>query len=69
MAYRGQIYSVALIPANVITFAHFSISSATNLLNAAGVSTIGSTPNAMRRALRTGSTTPPLISALSLSCP
>src|SRR5262249_10485688 len=67
MTYRGQIYSVALIPANVITFAHFSISSATNLPNSADVPTIGSTPNVMRRALRTGSTTPPLISDINLN--
>jgi ABC-type uncharacterized transport system substrate-binding protein len=51
----------------LITFVHFSISSAMNLPNSAGVLSIGSTPKAMRRAFRVGLATPALISAFSLS--
>jgi hypothetical protein len=50
-----------------ITLPHFSVSSAMNLPNSAGVIGVGSTPKARRRAFKSGAATPAVISPLSLS--
>src|SRR5215813_4948724 len=57
----------ALMPANLTTLPHFSVSSATNFLNSAVVIDIGSTPNSASRVFNLGSVTPALISLLSFS--
>src|SRR6516225_10382796 len=56
-----------LAPENLTTFAHFSVSSAINLPNSAGVIGIGSAPRPLIRALSCGSARPALILLLSLS--
>jgi hypothetical protein len=56
-----------LIFANLITLAHFSVSSAMRFPNSAGVIDSGSTPKLIRRALMAGSKTMALISLLSFS--
>src|SRR5262249_17954679 len=67
LAHDGVAAYSGLIPANLITSAHFLTSALTNTLNSAGVITRGSTPKAMRRAFRVRSAAPALISAFSLS--
>src|SRR5262249_58077875 len=57
----------ALMPANLITFAHFSVSSAMNLPKSAGEPTSDVLPRSASRALMLGSARPALISLLSLS--
>src|SRR5215469_1597899 len=57
----------ALMLSAWITLPHFSVSSAMNFPNAAGVIDIGSTPKLASRALMRGSATTALISLLSLS--
>src|SRR5262249_41712656 len=54
-------------PENFTTFAHFSVSSAMNLPNSAGVIGIGTPPRPASRALIVGSARPALIASLSLS--
>src|SRR4029077_16987797 len=56
-----------LMPANLITFAHFSVSAAISLPNSDGPITIGSAPKAASRASRAGSAKAALVSLLSLS--
>src|SRR5260370_42681541 len=56
-----------LMPANLTTLPHFSVSSATNLPNSAGVIGIPSLPKSARRAFILGSARAALISLLSLS--
>ena len=57
----------AVIFANLITLAHFSVSSAIRFPNSAGVIDSGSTPKLIRRAFVAGSNTMALISLLSFS--
>ncbi len=54
-------------PENLTTFAHFSVSSAISLPKSAGEPGSGVPPNSASRALILGSTSPALISLLSLS--
>jgi hypothetical protein len=61
-----QAYSGLMLAAR-ITLPHFSVSSAMNLPNSAGVIGVGSTPKARRRAFKSGAATPAVISPLSLS--
>src|SRR5262249_57081680 len=56
-----------LMPANWITFAHFSVSSAISLPNSLEEIGFGTLPDAAKRDRKSGSATPPLLSALSLS--
>src|SRR5262245_24579797 len=56
-----------LMPANLITLAHFSVSSAMNFPNSGGVIGIGTPPRSASRALIVGSARPALIASLSLS--
>src|SRR6202048_4299611 len=56
-----------LMPASLITLAHFSVSSAMNLPNFAGVIGVDSTPKVKRRAFKSGAATPAVLSLLSLS--
>src|SRR5262245_66322897 len=56
-----------LMPANLTTFAHFSVSAAISCVKPAGDSGITVAPSAVRRALIRGSERPALISRLSLS--
>ena len=56
-----------LMPANLTTLPHFSVSSARNLPNAAGEPAIVTAPRSAIRALTVGSARPELISRLSLS--
>ena len=55
------------MPANLITLAHFSVSSAMNLPKSAGEPASTSPPRSASRALSLGSARPALISLLSLS--
>src|SRR5262245_30234133 len=69
---RNGIYGTSgdhsgLMPANLITFAHFSVSLAMRFLKAAGDSTRGVAPNPAMRAFILGSTRATLISLLSVS--
>src|SRR5215510_4478207 len=57
----------ALMPTDLITLAHFSVSSAMNFPNSADVIDIGSTPKPASRAFILGSARPALISLLSFS--
>src|SRR5262249_7880587 len=56
-----------LMPANLITLAHFSVSFAMNFPKSAGVIGIGTPPRSMRRCLILGSARPALNSLLSVS--
>src|SRR6516165_4916463 len=56
-----------LMPANLITLAHFSVSSAMNFPNSGGVIGIGTPPRSASRALSLGSVRTALISLLSFS--
>src|SRR5262249_45760526 len=56
-----------LMPANLITLAHFSVSSAMNFPNSGGVIGIGTPPRSASRALSLGSLRTALISLLSFS--
>jgi len=56
-----------LMPANLITLAHFSTSAAMNFPNSAGVIGIDSRPKSSRRAFTLGSEVSATISVLSLS--
>src|SRR5215469_2879620 len=55
------------MPANLITLAHFSVSSVISFPNSAGVIDIGATPKPTRRVLILGSAMTALISLLSFS--
>src|SRR5262249_25384232 len=57
----------ALMPTDLITLAHFSVSSAMSLPKSAGETTSGVTPKTASRAFILGSARPALISLLSLS--
>src|SRR5262249_29473578 len=57
----------ALAPANLITLAHFSVSSAINIPKSAGEPANTVPPSSARRLLSAGSERPALISLLSLS--
>ena len=57
----------AVIFANLITLAHFSVSSAIRFPNSAGVIDSGSTPKLIKRAFVAGFNTMALISLLSFS--
>src|ERR1700746_799777 len=63
---QANAYSTLML-ANLITFAYFAISSATNFLKFATDIGIGSTPRLSKRDLRVGSVTEALIAALSFS--
>src|SRR6185369_8543029 len=56
-----------LAPENLITFAHFSVSSAMLFTNSAGEAMTGGAPMSMNRALILASARPALISRLSFS--
>src|SRR5262245_66319900 len=56
-----------LMPANLITLAHFSVSSTTNFSNSEGVLDIGATPRSASRSEILGSTSPAFITPLSRS--
>src|SRR5262249_4725043 len=56
-----------LMPANLITLAHFSVSSAMNFPNSGGVIRIGTPPRSASRALSFGSVRTALISLFSFS--
>src|ERR1700719_5127720 len=56
-----------LIPENLTTLPHFSVSAARNLPNSAGVIGIGSPPRSLIFALSCGSARPAGIAAVSLS--
>src|SRR5262245_23458243 len=56
-----------LMPANLITLAHFSVSSAMNSVKSAGVIGIGVPPRSASRAFIFGSVSASLISLFSLS--
>src|SRR5262245_21642116 len=56
-----------LMPANLITLAHFSVSAAMNFPNSGGVIGIGTPPRSAIRALSFGSVRMALISLLSFS--
>src|SRR5262245_2969770 len=62
----GAVHS-GLMPANLITLAHFSVSFAMNFPKSAGVIGIGTPPRSASRALILGSARPALNSLLSLS--
>src|SRR5262249_61348199 len=55
-----------VIPADLITLAHLSVSSAMNFANPADVNCIGSTPRSASRAFDFGSARAALIASLSL---
>ncbi len=57
----------ALMPANSITLAHFSVSSAISRPKSPELIGIGSAPNSMSRDINLGSARPALIASLSLS--
>src|SRR5262245_27396703 len=63
---EAPIYS-GLMPASLITFAHFAVSSAMNLAKSVGEPEKGGAPMAEKRALICGSASPALIAWLSLS--
>jgi hypothetical protein len=56
-----------LILANLITFAHFSVSLAMNFSNSGGLIGIGMPPKSISRAFNAGSARPALVSLLSFS--
>src|SRR6516162_3963778 len=56
-----------LMPANLITLAHFSVSSTTNFSNSEGVMDIGATPRSTSRPEILGSASPAFITPLSRS--
>src|ERR1700675_4895401 len=56
-----------LMPENLTTLPHFSVSAARNLPNSAGVIGIGSPPRSLILALSCGSASPAVMVALSLS--
>ena len=60
-------YQFGLMPANLTTLAHFSVSSAMNLPKSAGDPTNTVAPSSANRAFSLGSVRPALISALSFS--
>src|SRR5262249_15386537 len=57
----------ALMPTNFTTLPHFSVSSATNVPNSAGVMDVGMLPTSANRPFNLGSARAALISLLSLS--
>src|SRR5262249_31099066 len=63
---RQQPHHSALMPANLITLPHFSVSSAMSLLKSAGEQAIAVPPRSAIRALILGFTSAALISMLSL---
>src|SRR5262249_51135340 len=62
-----SLYHSSLMPANLITLAHFSVSSAISLLKSAGEPTRGVPPRSASLAFILRSPRPALISLLSLS--
>jgi hypothetical protein len=64
-AMRRLDYSAALMSADRITLAHFSVSSTINFPNSAGIIGIGTPPRSAKRALILGSAKPSLIWLLS----
>src|SRR5262249_53420634 len=68
MEYRSELPDHSgLMPADLITLAHFSVSSAISLLKSAGEPASPVPPRSASRALMLGSARPALISLLSLS--
>ena len=63
---RGRADYSALMPANLITLVHFSVSSAMNFPKSAGEPANGAPPRSASRALILGCARPALISLLSL---
>src|SRR5215471_1675748 len=59
-------HSITLMPADLITLAHLSVSSAMNFANPADVNGIGSTPRSASRAFDLGSARAAVIALLSL---
>src|SRR5262245_49991708 len=64
---RGRAGHSGLMPANLTTLAHFSVSAATKLPKSEGEPAITVPPRSASRALSWGSARPALISLLSLS--
>src|SRR3954468_18890728 len=63
----GCLYHCALMPTNLITLPHFSVSSAISLPKSEGVLASGVEPKSMNRAMSLGSVRPALIALLRLS--
>src|SRR5215470_11245938 len=64
MEFPAGFLHCALMPANLITLAHFSVSSAMSLPKSAGEPGFGTLPNAAYRDLTSGAARPALISTL-----
>src|SRR5215469_4275673 len=62
----ASLHSITLMPADLITLAHLSVSSAMNFANPADVNGIGSTPRSASRAFDLGSARAAVIALLSL---
>src|ERR1700757_212153 len=63
---RNDEYHSGLMPAKAITLAHFSVCSARNLPNSAGLIAKGTPPRSAKRSCILASAKPALISALSV---